>query len=61
MDYPGALRLSAAQAERLRRIRGREPDAFYPAKAKEERIDGYASVELLLNEGGFVPRSQRAA
>lgn len=51
---PLPLRLTAEQGEKLHRIRGEEPAAFYPAKARDERVDGYVSVELVLNETGSV-------
>jgi TonB family protein len=49
-----ALKLTAEQRERLQKRRGQDPEAFYPPRARAERIDGYVSVALLLNAEGFV-------
>jgi TonB family protein len=49
-----AERVAGTRAEKVRRLRGRMPEDFYPEEARRERLDGYVAVDLLINEDGFV-------
>ena len=54
LERPGAERVSGARAEQIRLLRGDKPEDHYPAEARQLSVDGYAAVDLLLNEDGFV-------
>lgn len=54
LAHPDAVRVSEADRARIRRLRGRAPEELYPAAARRERIDGYVTVDLLINAEGFV-------
>jgi TonB-like protein len=50
----GAQRVAGGQRPALKRLRGKDPDAFYPVAARERRIDGIAVVDLLIGDDGRV-------
>lgn len=58
LQRPDALRVQGAQVEKLRRRRGDEPEAHYPAAAKAAGIDGLVTVDLLITPEGFVQEAQ---
>lgn len=58
LQRPEALRVQGAQVSKLRRRRGDEPEAHYPADAKAQGIDGLVMVDLLITTEGFVQEAQ---
>jgi len=58
LQRPDALRVQGAQVAQLRRRRGDEPEAHYPAGAKADGIDGLVTVDLLITPEGFVQEAQ---
>lgn len=54
----GAIRLEPGQGRELRRLRGRDPQDFYPEEARRKRLDGHVIVDLLINEDGQVLEAQ---
>ncbi len=58
LQRPDALRVQGAQVSKLRRRRGDEPEAHYPAGAKADGIDGLVTVDLLVTPEGFVQEAQ---
>lgn len=58
LQRPEALRVEGSQIDRLRRRRGDEPEAHYPAGAKAQGIDGLVMVDLLVTPEGFVQEAQ---
>lgn len=54
IDRPDAERVTGARAAQVRQVRGRMPEEFYPSQAKRDLLDGVVSVDLLINEEGFV-------
>ncbi|MFO1504968.1 MAG: TonB family protein [Steroidobacteraceae bacterium] len=58
LQRPDALRVQGAQVSKLRRRRGDEPAAHYPAAAKAAGIDGLVTVDLLITPEGFVQEAQ---
>ena len=58
LQRPDALRVQGAQVSKLRRRRGDEPGAHYPAEAKAQGIDGLVMVDLLITTEGFVQEAQ---
>lgn len=58
LQRPDALRVQGAQAAKLQRRRGDEPEAHYPAAAKAAGIDGLVTVDLLITPEGYVQEAQ---
>ena len=58
LQRPDALRVQGAQVSKLRRRRGDEPEAHYPADAKAQGLDGLVMVDLLITTEGFVQEAQ---
>src|SRR5262245_48068715 len=55
---PEALRLQGAQTAQLKWRRGDAPEKHYPAAARAERLDGFVTVDLLVNAEGQVLEAQ---
>lgn len=58
LQRPDALRVQGQQLAGLRRRRGDEPQAHYPADAKAQGVDGLVMVDLLITPEGFVQEAQ---
>lgn len=58
LQRPDALRVQGALVSKLRRRRGDEPEAHYPAGAKANGIDGLVTVDLLITPEGYVQEAQ---
>jgi TonB family protein len=58
LQRPDALRVQGQQISKLRRRRGDEPEAHYPAKARAQGLDGLVMVDLLVTPEGFVQEAQ---
>jgi TonB family protein len=58
LQRPDALRVQGAQLSMLRRRRGDEPEAHYPAEARANGVDGLVTVDLLITPEGFVQEAQ---
>ncbi|MET0279683.1 MAG: TonB family protein [Steroidobacteraceae bacterium] len=58
IERPGALRIEGEAIARFTLLRGDTPLQHYPRRAKERGIDGFVTVDLLLNETGQVLEAQ---
>jgi TonB family protein len=58
LQRPDALRVQGAMVSKLRRRRGDEPEAHYPAQARADGIDGLVTVDLLITPEGYVQEAQ---
>ncbi len=58
LQRPDALRVQGVQVSKLRRRRGDEPQAHYPAGARARGLDGLVMVDLLITPEGFVQEAQ---
>jgi TonB family protein len=58
IERPGALRVQGEAIARFTLLRGESAQQHYPRKAKERGIDGFVTVDLLLNEAGQVLEAQ---
>jgi TonB family protein len=58
LQRPDALRVQGSQLAKLRRRRGDEPEAHYPAQARAAGIDGLVTVDLLITPEGYVQEAQ---
>lgn len=58
LQRPDALRVQGQQVSKLRRRRGDEPEAHYPAEARAQGLDGLVMVDLLVTPEGFVQEAQ---
>ena len=50
--------MEGVHVEKLRRRRGDEPEAHYPAAARAAGLDGLVTVDLLITAEGFVQEAQ---
>jgi TonB family protein len=58
LENPKAARITGAQLQGFRLLRGDTPEQHYPAAAKERALDASVVVDLLLNEMGQVLEAQ---
>jgi TonB family protein len=54
LQVPGAIRLTGTQTAELRLLRSHPVEEFYPAEARRKGLDGIVTVDLFINEEGFV-------
>ena len=54
LSRPGAERLEGNRTALVKFLRGDPLERFYPASAREQGIDGFVVVDLLINESGLV-------
>lgn len=55
---PDALRLQGNQTTQLRWLRGDALEQHYPKAARAAGMDGIVTVDLLINESGYVLEAQ---
>jgi len=55
---PEALRLQGNQTTQLRWLRGDSLEQHYPKAARAAGLDGIVTVDLLVNEAGYVLEAQ---
>jgi TonB family protein len=53
-ERAGALRISGEALTRFELLRGDSPAQHYPPRARARGLDGFVTVDLLLNEAGQV-------
>lgn len=58
IENPKALRVQGEQVTRFRLLRGDSPSEHYPAAARKEGIDGFVTVDVMINESGQVLEAQ---
>ncbi len=54
----GAIRLVGTQTEKVRLLRSHPVQDFYPAEARRKGLDGIVTVDLFINELGFVVEAE---
>jgi TonB family protein len=54
IDREGAVRISGAALARFELLRGDSPAQHYPPRARARGLDGFVTVDLVLNEAGQV-------
>lgn len=58
IDHPKALRVQGEQITGFRLLRGDAPERHYPAAARAAAIDGFVTVDVMINETGQVLEAQ---
>lgn len=58
IDHPQALRVQGDDLAQFRVLRGDAPDKHYPAGARRAGVDGYVTVDVMINETGQVLEAQ---
>ncbi len=58
IDNPRALRVQGEQLAQFRVLRGDAPEEHYPAAARSAGIDGFVTVDVMINESGQVLEAQ---
>jgi len=54
LQKAGAVRIEGAETAKLRLLRAHPVEQYYPAKARQEGLDGLVVVDLLINVEGQV-------
>jgi TonB family protein len=58
LQAPGALRLTGTQTAKVRLLRSHPVEEFYPVEARRKGLDGIVTVDLFINELGFVVEAE---
>jgi outer membrane biosynthesis protein TonB len=58
LQVAGATRLTGAQTAKVRLVRSQPVEDFYPADARRDGLDGIVTVDLFINELGFVVEAE---
>ena len=58
IDNPQALRVQGEDLARFRVLRGDAPEKHYPSEARRAGVDGYVTVDVMINEAGQVLEAQ---
>lgn len=58
LQAAGAVRVTGAQTEKIRFLRGHPVEEFYPAAARSEGLDAIVVVDLLINDLGLVVEAE---
>lgn len=58
IENPKALRVEGEAVTRLRLLRGDAPALHYPAAARAAGLDGFVTVDVMINETGQVLEAQ---